>query len=151
MALDQAMSQSDVERLITSLMGTTNAPYAIWITGTFATVRTRSVEAQSKPYPRLAEVTARQAEFDFSGIQGTIIGFYTPEYLGGLNIPGFHFHFLTGDRRHGGHVLSFQLERGVLEMDEKDRVIRDLPVQLEAFRAGDFSTQVEGELERIER
>lgn len=150
MTLDHAMSQGDVEQLIFDLMGTTNAPYAIRITGSFSVVKTRSVEAQSKPYPRLADVTANQAEFDFSDVRGTMIGFYTPEYLNGINIPGFHFHFLTEDLRHGGHVLSYQLKQGTLEMDEKNRVITDLPMHLEDFRAKDFSTQVEGELERIE-
>lgn len=149
--LDHAMSQDEVEQLIVDLMGTTNAPYAIRIEGTFAAVRTRSVEAQSKPYPRLADVTANQAEFDFADVPGTMIGFYTPEYLNGINVPGFHFHFLTEDLSRGGHVLSFQLKHGTLEMDEKNRVITDLPMHLDDFRAKDFSTQVEGELERIEK
>src|SRR5690606_28772854 len=100
-ALEQKMSQSELEQLIFELMGTTNAPYAIRITGSFSSVKTRSVEAQSKPYPRLADVTAKQTEFDFSDVQGTMIGFYTPEYLNGINVPGFHFHFLTEDLRYG--------------------------------------------------
>lgn len=151
MTLAEPMSQGEVEQLIFDLMGTTNAPYAIRITGSFSAMKTRSVEAQSKPYPRLADVTANQAEFDFFDVQGTMIGFYTPEFLNGINVPGFHFHFLTEDLGSGGHVLSYQLNHGTLEMDEKNRVITDLPMHLEDFRVKDFSTQVEGELERIEK
>ena len=35
-----------------------------------------------------------------------MVGFWTPSYASSLNVPGYHFHFVSDDRRHGGHVLD---------------------------------------------
>lgn len=35
--------------------------------------------------------------FELGACSGTLMGFWTPGYLGsGLNVPGFHLHFLSG-------------------------------------------------------
>ena len=43
--------------------------------------------------------------FDLGAATGTVVGFWSPLYVGhGLTVPGFHLHFLTGARRMGGHA-----------------------------------------------
>ena len=37
--------------------------------------------------------------FEFHDVEGTIVGFFTPDYLRGVNVPGYHLHFITADRR----------------------------------------------------
>ncbi|VFS37849.1 alpha-acetolactate decarboxylase [Enterobacter cancerogenus] len=32
----------------------------------------------------------------------------------GINVAGYHEHFITDDRQGGGHLLDYQLENGVL-------------------------------------
>jgi acetolactate decarboxylase len=44
--------------------------------------------------------------FEFSDVQGTIVGFYTPGFLSGVHLAGLHLHFITADRLRGGHLLS---------------------------------------------
>ena len=91
---------------ITEELPTDNVFYAIAIAGDFETVRVRSVPAQTEPYPPLEEVVADQAVFDLSQMSGTMAGFRCPGYVGGINLAGYHLHFLSDDCRHGGHALS---------------------------------------------
>ena len=86
-------------------------PHAFRIEGRFAQIRTRSVAGQKPPYRRLIEVIRDQVTFDLANVEGTIVGFRIPGYLEGVNVPGYHMHFLTADRRAGGHLLAFRADR----------------------------------------
>ncbi|MBI5723704.1 MAG: acetolactate decarboxylase [Planctomycetes bacterium] len=74
--------------------------------GTFDYLKLRSVPKQTKPYPTLAEAVKKQAVFEHRNIRGTLVGFRCPDSIGGLNVPGWHFHFISEDRKVGGHVLD---------------------------------------------
>jgi len=54
----------------------------------------------------LVKAAAVQPEFEFHDISGTLVGFWTPEYAKTLNVPGYHLHFISDDRKHGGHLLQ---------------------------------------------
>lgn len=101
----------DLEHLLAAIDRQIPSPdlyYAIRIDGLFERVRTRSVPAQRKPYPRLIEVARRQPEFELKRVRGTLIGFRLPDSVKGDNIPGYHLHFITADRKAGGHVLGLE-------------------------------------------
>jgi len=104
-----------------------NMPLAVRITGTFKYVKTRSVPRQTKPYPRLAEVTAKQPTFEFQNVEGTLVGFRCPQYMKGLNFPGWHLHFLTADRTAGGHVLELVTEKVRFAIDYTFAIYVALP------------------------
>lgn len=106
---------------------TTNLPYAIRITGTFRYVKTRSVPKQTKPYPPLAEVAKTQPTFEFHNVEGVMIGFRLPDYLAGVNMEGYHLHFLTKDGNGGGHVLAFNANNAVVEVDGCTQLLLVLP------------------------
>lgn len=59
-----------------------NTFQAVKVTGTFKKMFCRSVEKQEEPYPRLVDVAKDQAEFRREAVEGTLIGFYTPEIFG---------------------------------------------------------------------
>ena len=59
-----------------------------------------------RPYSNLADVLKDQSVFKFKNINGTMVGFKIPSYLQGVNIPGYHFHFLSEDKKSGGHTLD---------------------------------------------
>jgi acetolactate decarboxylase len=91
--------------------------YAVRVDGTFEYIKTRSVPAQSKPYPILAEVIKQQTCFELRNVRGTLVGFRCPAYVGGVNVAGYHLHFVSSDRTAGGHVLELKLKEGTLKMD----------------------------------
>lgn len=127
---------------------TTNLPCAIRITGQFRYVKTRSVPKQTKPYPPLAEVTKHQPTFEFHNVEGVMIGFRLPEYLAGVNMAGYHLHFLSKDRKGGGHVLQFNAENAVVEVDDCRQLLLMLP-DAKTFADVDFSGIKEQDLHAV--
>ncbi len=79
---------------------------AIRLDGEFESVRARSVPAQQPPYRPLTEVVAEQSVFELRGVAGTMLGFRFPAYVEGIEVAGYHLHFISADRRRGGHVLD---------------------------------------------
>ena len=77
-------------------------------------MHTRSVERQEKPYRPLVEASKKQAEFKFDNISGNMVGFLFPKYVQGMNVPGWHLHFVDKNRRCGGHLLDFAMLDGEL-------------------------------------
>ena len=53
--------------------------------------------------------------------------FRFPDFARGLNVPGFHLHFLTADRMAGGPVLDLTLVRGELAIDASAHFHLELP------------------------
>lgn len=104
--LAEAVDCTQLGETIDTLLPTTNIPFAIKVEGTFEALKTRSVPRQEKPYPPLADVVATQPTFDFEQVDGVMVGFRLPDYVGSANVPGYHWHFLTADRTAGGHVLA---------------------------------------------
>jgi len=87
-----------------------NTPYAIRIDGQFKKLKLRSVPAQKQPYPSLADVSSHQAIFYLDNMEGTLVGFWFPQYWSGIGVPGFHLHFVDKQRQTGGHVLDLDAE-----------------------------------------
>jgi acetolactate decarboxylase len=123
---------------------------AIRVDGRFEYVKTRSVPRQHKPYPPLVEVVENQPTFELRDVSGSLIGFRFPDYAQGLNVSGYHFHFITVDRTAGGHVLGCTLTRGELYIDHEGDLRLELPPEVD-LPAPDQSTAKSETLDRIER
>ena len=95
-----------------------NMLHAIRIDGRFKHVRTRSVPKQQN-YRPLVEVARDQPTFDYYDVEGTMTGFYTPEFMSSLNVPGYHLHFLSADlnskagQTHKQHPCQHVLHRSM--------------------------------------
>ncbi len=116
--IEEPMDLDELERRLDELAPNRNGFAAFRITGRFAYVKTRSVPGQKKPYPPLADVAKQQSVFELREVRGTLVGFRTPDYVTALNVPGYHLHFLTEDRRSGGHVMAVQLTSGRAEAQQ---------------------------------
>jgi len=71
-------------------------------------------------------------------------------FVKGVNVPGYHLHFITEDRKAGGHVLDFQIK----EMDVKIDVTPDFFMQLPKdgdFYNIDLSQDLGSDLENVEK
>lgn len=144
-------SFGDFQRQLDGLLPNTNVVCVFRLTGTFQQMKTRSVPAQTKPYVPLIEATRHQPVFDLERCRGTVVGFRMPDFVKGINVPGYHAHFLTADRQAGGHVLNFTLEEGTLELAVCSRIDLRLPTDAGALKGIDFSRDRTKELEKVEK
>lgn len=128
-----------------------NGFYAIKAHGRFSYIKTRSVPAQEKPYPPLVEVAKTQSVFEMENISGTVIGFYCPPYVKGINVTGYHLHFLSDDIKRGGHILDFTMQQGKVEIDHATRFTMILPKNSRPFQSLDLTTDRTKELENVEK
>jgi len=88
-----------------SLRHSDNLFFALRVDGKFDCIHTRAMRRTKEGVP-LVQAAAVQPEFEFHGISGTLVGFWTPEYAKTLNVPGYHLHFISADRTRGGHLLQ---------------------------------------------
>ncbi len=147
-SLDTTLDYKSLEKFLDKNLPTKNIIYAIRIEGLFKYVLTRSVPAQEKPYLPLAEVVKTQPEFEFHNVKGTLVGFKFPEYLNGINVPGYHLHFITEDKKGGGHLLECETEKIKIAIDFTERLFVSLPETKEFYDAD----LVKGkDLEKVER
>jgi acetolactate decarboxylase len=110
--LDQCPDLPCLERSLDALTDSPNYFYAFYVEGTFEQIETRSVPAQNPPYPSLAEIAKHQSVFKRAQSEGTLIALRCPLWAKGINLPGYHCHFLNKARDFGGHVLSCGLSQG---------------------------------------
>jgi len=116
-SLDKVLDYEQLKQYLDSMLPTRNIFYAIRVEGAFSYIKARSVPAQSTPYPPLAEALKGQTTFELHDVTGTLVGFWCPPYVEGINVPGYHFHFITSDRQNGGHLLDCEIKSGKIEID----------------------------------
>jgi acetolactate decarboxylase len=107
------------------------ASCAVRIDGRFELVRARSVPRQEPPYRPLIEVVAEQRVFELAAVDGTMLGFRFPTYAEGIEVSGWHLHFISEDRSRGGHVLDSRLETGHVGLDRSGELHVELPPGVE--------------------
>jgi acetolactate decarboxylase len=129
-----AAGSLDHDELLARLDASLDDPalcYAVRVDGRFQRVLARSVPRQHPPYPPLAEAVKHEREFEFSDVDVTIVGFRFPDYAQGLNVPGYHLHFVTKDRRRGGHVLDCTVIDPEIQVDHTSHLHMELPPGVE--------------------
>jgi acetolactate decarboxylase len=87
-----------------------NLFYALRVEGIFDTMHARAVHPVPKG-TRLLDAAETQFEFHFRDIEGTLVCLWSPRYSSSFSIPGYHFHFISKDRKQGGHVLDCSAQR----------------------------------------
>ena len=116
-ALNQAVQQHGV-----------NSFYMIKLHAEFPSILFRSEYGSKEPYPTLVEALKdKQTEFTEKNIKGTLVGLYCPNYMGELNSVGWHFHFISSDKKFGGHVLQMNIKSGKVQFDKTDNFSMYLP------------------------
>jgi len=131
-SLDKVLDYGQLSQYLDSMLPTKNIFYAIRVEGAFSYIKARSVPAQSKPYPSLAEALKGQTTFEFHDVTGTLVGFWCPAYVEGINVPGYHFHFITSDRQNGGHLFDCETENVKIEIDYTSKFFM-MPLRGEEF------------------
>jgi acetolactate decarboxylase len=139
-SLDKTFDYEQLKQYLDSVLPTKNIFYAIKVEGVFKYIKARSVAAQSKPYPSLDEALKKQTTFEFYDVTGTLVGFWCPAYVEGINMPGYHFHFITSDRQNGGHLLDCETESVKIEFDYTSDFLM-MPLDSDEFYELDLETK----------
>lgn len=145
-AFDEKMFQQYADEFAPN----SNLFVAVRFDGHFPLMKVRSVPKQEKPYPPLAEAVKHQKIFEYAGVNGTVLGFRCPSFVKGINVPGWHLHFISDDRTKGGHILGFTTTGGALQVDFCNRFYMVLPDQKQ-FGELDLSLDRSKELEKVEK
>ena len=127
-----------------------NMFYFVKVNGTFEKMFVRSELKQEKPYKSLDKaLETDQREFDYKDIKGTIVGLYCPDYMGGLNAVGWHFHFISDDREKGGHILDLNFKSAEAELDITPQFDMKLSDN-ETFQGMELAKNVDDAIKKVE-
>jgi acetolactate decarboxylase len=125
--LGDELGHDDLLAALDALLPAETASCAVRLDGRFDSVRARSVPRQRPPYRPLAEVVADQHVFELREVEGTMLGFRFPAYVEGIEVAGYHLHFISADRTCGGHVLDSRSAGLRARLDPSDDLHVELP------------------------
>jgi acetolactate decarboxylase len=145
-SMDHDRLLAEIDRRIPS----ETASCAVRIDGRFESVRARSVPRQEPPYRPLTEVVSGQHVFQLEDVDGTMLGFRFPVYASGLEVGGWHLHFISEDRSRGGHVLDSHTSSLHIGLDLSGELHVELPPGVDL---GDpaAARETHAAIERVER
>lgn len=98
-------SIEDLKAKLEQYLGSHNYFYMIKMEGVFS-VKVRSCFKQDEPYKPLFEVAVDERKFEYHNIEGSVVGICSPNYVEGMNLPGWHVHFISKNLKKGGHILE---------------------------------------------
>ncbi len=128
-----------------------NTFYFVKIPAVLNEILVRSESKQQKPYPTLVQaLQATQKEKTFQNISGTIVGLYCPDYMSGLNTAGWHFHFISGDKTVGGHVLELNIKLATAEFDKTDNFNLKIPKK-KSFQNLNLAQDLSSDIHKAEK
>jgi acetolactate decarboxylase len=149
-ACPKNLNLKNLYSLLDSLTPNKNLFFAYQIKAQFSTLKTRSVGKQNKPYPLMVDAVKTQSVFELKNIKGTLVGFRFPEYMKGLNVPGYHFHFIAEDKISGGHVLDLSGMNFEITIDSISDFELKIPNNPEFNKLNLSKTKLE-DLEKVEK
>lgn len=147
--LDGEMSYDAFLRRLRAPLPSANIFYAFRIEGEFAHMKVRSVP-KSECYIPLVEIAKEQPVFEFHDIRGTLAGFYTPDFMASVSVPGMHLHFLSDDLAHGGHLLECRPRRVSVGIQPIHTLELALPTT-SYYLGWNFQRDVAEDLEKAEK
>jgi acetolactate decarboxylase len=148
--IGERLSHQELLARLDALVPAAASSCAIRLDGRFELVRARSVPAQSPPYRPLAEVVADQHVFELEDVAGTMLGFRFPAYAEGIEVGGYHLHFISDDRDRGGHVLDSRAAGGLrARLDPSNDLHVELPPWIE-LADPDLAAATHAAIERAE-
>jgi acetolactate decarboxylase len=146
---DHEMDYETFTLWINRLLPSPNLFYAIRVDGFFAHVKTRSVPKEEN-YRPLVEVAKEQPTFNFTNLEGTLAGFFTPSFMASVSVPGLHLHFLSADLKCGGHLLECRPLRGRIGIQFINKLELSLPISVD-YLTWDFTRDMHKDLNEAER
>jgi acetolactate decarboxylase len=145
------LGHEDLLARLDDLIPAGTASCAIRVDGHFDLVHARSVPRQSPPYRPLTDVVVEQHVFELHDVAGTMLGFRFPDYVEGIEVTGYHLHFICEDRARGGHVLGSRCTRALrARLDPSSELHVELPPGVE-LADPDLASATHDAVEQVER
>jgi len=147
----RAMNKEMLFHYLDSLLTNVNGLYAIHISGKFSYIKTRAFPpVKAHEHTPLAGMLPLQHFFEFSNVQGDLIGYRLPSFMDNTNISGYHFHFLSEQKDAGGHIIDLKTDSITIEVDVLDSYTIQVPATSE-FEQFDFKKNREEDIKSVER
>lgn len=107
-----------LREIINSKLPTLNQFYTFKVKGKFNYMQCGGLNKQEKPYNKGLDVLIpSRPVFEKTNVEGTLVGFYCPDFIGNINVAGYHFHFISDNKQFGGHAMSFEIDEVNVEVD----------------------------------
>ena len=127
-----------------------NSMHVVRIDGEFIKVDARSESPYRSHHITLKQILSEtQRAFVFENIRGSLVGVYFPDFMDGINMPGWHLHFLSEDRSKGGHVFDVSVRTATAMVDKVSSMELDLPRE-EAFDTYSLKQDLQDEIKSVE-
>ena len=105
-----------------------NSMHVARVDGRFSRISARSESAYHSQHVSLKDILSKtQKDFFFDDIEGTLVCVYFPDYMDGINAPGWHLHFLSEDKTKGGHVFDLKMIHGEVAINKISNIKIKLP------------------------
>jgi acetolactate decarboxylase len=147
---DEEVSHEELLSRLDELVPVDGSSCAIRLDGRFELIRARSVPRQEPPYRPLTEVVAAQHVFELHDVEGSMIGFRFPAYVEGIEVAGYHLHFISADRSRGGHVLGSRSRGLRIRLDPSNDLHVELPPRVD-LEDPKLAAQTHAAVELVER
>ena len=121
---------------------------AVRVDGHFAKLHSR-IACKVHEGVSLTDAAARQAEFHLDEVPGTVVGFWSPAFTRSISIAGWHLHFLSADRKQGGHLLDCRAASLDIKMQDLDDLHLAIP-ETKAFLHADLTQDASEAVSRAE-
>lgn len=126
--------KKDIEAIKTALTIMIDEEFALnsihiaRIDGFFDIIRARAGAPYRSQHVSLKDILSKtQKDFSFEKLYGTLVCVYYPDYMDGINASGWHLHFISKDKKYGGHVFEVSMSSGECLLQKMDRIDIQLP------------------------
>ena len=128
-----------------------NSIHIARIDGWFDVIHARAGAAYYSQHVSLKDILSKtQKDFYFEHLYGTLICVYYPDYMDGINAAGWHLHFVSEDRKLGGHVFEVSMGYGECRLQKIDRIEIQLPKEA-AFDTYSLKEASKDEIAQVEQ
>ena len=128
-----------------------NSIHIARIDGWFEAVYARAGAPYRSQHVTLKNILSKtQKDFSFERLHGTLVCVYFPDYMDGINAAGWHLHFISKDRKLGGHVFRVSFGSGECLLQKMDRIEIQLPMEA-AFDTYSLKSASQNEIKEVEQ
>ncbi|MDN5396132.1 MAG: acetolactate decarboxylase [Chryseobacterium sp.] len=114
---------ADFQQKLLKILPSRNRFYAVKVEASFTSITLGgAIKVDEKDTTGIASFMKTRPLYKKQNIRGTLVGFYNPGYAGGLDLSPFHFHFISDDKKSGGHMVegNFSNTKITVQLDEKN-------------------------------